>query len=259
MFRVSDGKIHVYGRWIPMETGSHTITINPETGAIVNDGDGTPACSYTLDPNTGHVKITSLLSKSGQSGKKPLNGLSARFERKISAGVLYEDPLGVGQDKIGYAEGFVFSFNYYSLAHVASAWKPYRWAGGRVCYSSMFTPGAQAGQGKYTAIPSSMSCGMAGWDYYSDFAPVYGVAMGGFGFLNAAQRDAIEFYGNSTSITFAYRTHRKYLFFASNVYGLFEGSLGPIAGGASGFPPKGGTIPDPSSTSFKYSMFSLRQ
>jgi len=256
MFRVADGKINVFGRWVAAVPGSHEIRINKDTGTITTDGDGDAVCEYTLEDN-GAIKINSLLPKTGAEGSRPVNALSWKFESIVARCKLYEDPLGVGDTVTTYVEGFVFSFNYYAVVNFAMAIKPYTWTGGRVCFDSMYTPSLETET--YTAIPASGSCGTAGWDYYSTTSSVTPPSMGNYSFLNSASMDALEFYGNSTSISFSYRSYRKYMFFASNVYGMFESTIGPIGGSAPGFPPDGGGVPDPGDASFSFSMHSLRQ
>ncbi len=257
MFRIMDNKIHVYGRWIGIQSGSHTITIDTETGALSNDGEGTPVCSYETSPS-GHVRITSLIPKRSAGSGRVVKGLRVMgFQRLLGRAPLYEDPLGVGDAIETYVEGFLFSFNYYATAYITMAIKPFMWVGGRVCFKSFFTPGgADTGVG-YTAIPSSMSCGQNGASTLDSQAPFNGLGINAF--ANAMSADAFEFYGNSTSLAFSYRSFRKYMFFASNVYGMYETPLGPIGGNDGGFPPSGGSIPDPNSVNFKFSMYSLRQ
>ncbi len=258
MFRVVDGKIHVYGRWIQMIEGEHSITVNSDTGAIVTDGNGPSVCSYTLSGD-GKISISSSLPSSG--GDQIIKGLETMFQRKISSGPLYEDPYGDGPTMAVTLEGFIFSFNYYAIAYLVSASRPFLWTGGRVCHKTFFTEeGAATGlnaDSLYTALPSAMSCGTAGTDTMLREGSVMPPSMGNTAFLNAMASDSLQFLINSTSIVFSYRTHRKYLFFASNVYGLFDTPFGPIGGGDGGMP-SGGAI-NPSPKSFRYSMFSLRQ
>jgi hypothetical protein len=260
MFRILDNKIHVYGKWVPMLPGAHKITSDPETGAIVTDGTGTELCSYTLGDD-GKASITSSLP-AGVDGRRAIRGLSAIFQRKVHAGPLYGGTYGGGPVLQGVMEGFLFTFNYYATAYISSAMRPYLWTGGRVCFKSFFTPDGAAptsdGSNLYTALPSAMSCGNAGVDTMLTEGAVMPPSMANYGFMGAMQNDSLQWLYNSTSIVFSYRTHRKYMFFASNIYGLFETSFGPIAGGDGGFP-SGGSIPDPSSTSFRFSSFSLRQ
>lgn len=260
MFKVMGGKINVFGRWVAMEEGAHTISIDSNSGSTYTDSSsGAPVVSYTLDAVTGHVTINSHIPSAGKSGEKPIESLDWRGMSVVSRGPLFEEPLGVAtKDITVLLEGFLFSFNYYALVNIASALKPFRWVGGRVCFDSMLTVPDGSTQGKYTAVPSAMSCGSAGWGLFNVESAVMPILMGGFSFLNAVQRDAIEFYGNSTSIVFSYRTHRKYMFFASNVDGLFESSMGPIGGSASSSPANG-AIPDIGGVGFQFSMFSLRQ
>jgi hypothetical protein len=258
MFRILDGKINIFGKWVAMQPGSHRISI--DNGSIVTDGNGADVCIYTLGSD-GSVAIESKLDKESFSGEKPINGLATRFERIVGRAPLYQEPLGVGPDLTTVIEGFLFSFNYYALANIVIALKPFMWTGGRVCFKSMFTPtGEGAVVHQYTAIPAAGSCGTKGWDLYSERTGIIGVNpfLQSFGFLAAVQRDAIEFYGNSVSVAFSYRTHRKYLFFASNVYGMYSSPVGYVSGADGGYP-AGGPIPDPGNKSFQFSMFSLRQ
>lgn len=262
MFKILDGKVNVFGRWVQLEPGSNTIYINKETGTVGHSStlNGTPVCSYEFDLSTGEVMIESLLPKTGASGSKPVKGLATRFERKVFAGIFYDDPYGVGDFIDGYLEGFAFSFNYYALAHVALALKPFTFTGGRVCYESMNTPELRGLIGhRYTAIPTSGSCGAAGTGYYADTAGNNMLISDLRNKGMAGAMDLVEFMGNRTSTIFAFRTHRKYLFFVSNVYGLFKSSIGPINGRPPGFNPSGGSIPDPKKVSFQFSMFNIRQ
>ncbi len=260
MFRVMGGKINIFGRWVATMPGSHTISIDKGTGSTYTDSQsGTPVVSYNLDDGTGHITLSSLMSNPGKAGNQPVVSLDWRGQSIISRGPLYTEGTGAGGDEITvYLEGFVFSFNYYALANVVCARKPFRWTGGRVCFSSMLSPGSVADAGRYTAIPAAMSCGGAGWDTFSSQSAVTPPSMGNTAFFNGLQRDALEFYGNSVSIVFSYRTHRKYLFFASNVDGLFSTPFGAIGGSASGSPANG-TLPDINGVEFMFSMFNLRQ
>ncbi len=252
MFRIMGGKIHVFGRWVSIHSGSHTISINKENGSTYTDSSvGTPVVSYNLNSD-GHVTITSLMENSGKSGELPVKSLDWRGNSIISRGPLFgETPDGLGGQVITvYLEGFAFSFNYHAIVNVVSALKPFTWAGGRVCSASMWSPG-DMDAGLWTAIPSAISCGTDGNEAGG---PLNALTLGG----NAVIEDVFERVANRTSIVYSYRTHRKYTFFASNASGLFESPIGSIGGSASGFPGSG-PIPDIRGVEFSFSMFSLRQ
>ena len=262
MFRIKDGKIKIFSKYVQMMPGTHTIGIDVDTGTISHTG-GSPVVEYTLDEGTGRISITSMLGPMGVPFKEPTRARSWMNNRMISSGPLYEGRLGAGGKEISvFMEGFAFSYNYTSIAHTAMAIKPFRWAGGRVCFDDMFSGGGTS-QGKYTALPSSFSCGRALIDEYDsgvgtmrDIASIYGGGSGGL--MHAAQRNAMEFYGNSTSIVFSYRSFRKYLSFARGMSGLFECSLGAIGGNGASVEPDG-NIPNVFDGGFKFSMFNLTQ
>ncbi len=239
MFKINDGRINIFGRNVEIYEGTHEVSINTEDGAIYTDSSaGDPVVGYTLESD-GHIVISSRLVNPEKIGKQPVKALDMFGESIVSKGPFY-DSLDVATV---YLEGFLMSFNYYAMANIVSAITPYIWAGGRVCNSSFFTPGAI--NPAYTAMPSSGRCGSAG--------------AGGFDYFSSPVHDSMrDFVGNATSIVFSYRTHRKYIFFASNVDGLFGSPLGSIGGSADSSPPNG-SVPDPKDVSFRFSMHSLRQ
>ena len=262
MFRIRDGKIKVFAKYVQMIPGTHTIGVDQESGSAAHDS-GTPVVRYTYDQETGNVSITSLLSDMGGGGKAPTKARSWMNGRKLSAGPLYGGSLGVGGKEINvYAEGFGFDFDYNGIAHSVLATKPFKWTGGRVCFDDMFSGGG-TNQGKYTAIPAAGKCGRALIDEYDsglgtirDLAGMYGG--GGSGLMSAAQNNAMEFYGNSVSIVFSYRTFRKYISWARGLSGIFESSIGPI-GSSKGSVEPDGSFPNVFDAGFKFSMFNLRQ
>lgn len=244
-----------------MQEGTHTIYIDKDTGTVSTNG-GDQVVTYTFSAN-GNISITSHLSDLGLPFKEPTRARSWMNGRKLSSGPLYGTTLSNDGEINVYAEGFAFDFNYTAVAHMATAMKPFRWAGGRVCFDDMFSAGGGGNQAQYTAVPSSMSCGTALQDTYDtgegavrDIASLYGGPTSGF--QAAAQKNAMEFYGNSTSIVFSYRSFRKYLSFARGVSGLFECSLGPIGGNDASVEPEG-SFPDVFDSGFKFSMFNLSQ
>ncbi len=253
MFRVMGGKIHIFGRWVALHSGSHTISMNKDNGSTYTDSSvGTPVVSYNMNSD-GHITINSLMTNSGKTGELPVKSLDWRGNSIVSRGPLFgSTPDGLGGDLITvYLEGFAFSFNYHAIVNVVSALKPFTWAGGRVCTSSMWANAESFELGLYTAIPSAISCGTDGND-----AGGLVDAMNPFG--DSVFHDVFETLANRTSIVYSYRTHRKYTFFASNASGLFSSPIGSIGGSASGYPGSG-SIPDIRGVEFSFSMFSLRQ
>ena len=263
MFRIRDGKIKIFSKYVQMVYGTHTIYIDKDSGAI-SFVSGDPVVRYTLDEATGHLSIESLLSDLGLPYDAPTKARSWMNGRKLSAGPLYGSDISNTNEISVFAEGFAFDFNYTSIAHTVTAVKPFKWAGGRVCFDDMYSPGG-SGQGVYTATPSSGSCGMALTDMYSsgegsirDIVALYGGGIGGGGYTAASFTNTMEFYANSTSVVFSYRSFRKYMSFARGVSGLFECSLGAIGGNDASVEPDG-VIPDVFDSGFKFSMFSLSQ
>ena len=266
MFKIIGGKINVLGRWVGTVAGTHTIRIQDDGTITTDTPGGKDVVAYTLR-NDGHITIDNLIPPPQgipSALKRPVDGLDWRGLVVLSRGPLYSDNASHGAGgrvKTVLAEGFLFTFNYYAMANVVMAKKQYSWTGGRVCFSSFLSPGGAAMSsmfGGFTAIPAAMSCGTAGANSMLNEGAIMPPSMGGFSFMNAMQKDAIEYYGNSTSIVFSYRSHRKYMFFTSNVDGLFETGLGSIAGSADNVRPNG-PLPDPGDVSFRFSMFSLRQ
>ena len=260
MFKVKGGKIKVFSKFISPLNGSHSIYVNVESGAVShNADDGGIVASYTFNETTGKLVIESELEDMSLPFKTPTRARSWQNGRKISSGPLFE----AGKDINVYLEGFAFDFDYNSVVCTSTELKPFRWAGGRVCFDSMYSGGSTA-QGQYTALPASGSCGNALSDTYDsglgavgDIATTYG-AHGTSGFQQASQRDAMQFYGNATSVVFSYRSFKKYMSFARGLNGIFECSLGPIGSKEASVEPDG-VIPDPSGKSFQFSMFNLRQ
>lgn len=267
MFKIKDGKIQVFSKFIQMLPGTHTVKVDKETGSLSYSGNGDDVVTYTLDEDTGKITITPVIG-TGYSApfKAPTKARSWMNGRKISSGPLYGDNnLGVGGKEINvYLEGFAFDFNYVSVASVATAVKPFRWTGGRVCFDNAFGAGGYGNnQGKYTALPAAMSCGRSFINEYEtgqgqirDIANIYGAPTSGV--LHSAQMDMIEFYGNSVSIVFSYRSFRKYLSFAHALTGIFESSIGTI-GASGGSVEPDGSFPQVFDASFKFSMFNLKQ
>ncbi len=265
MFRIQDGKMCIFGRYVSIENGAHTMSIDTSTGSIYTDStEGTPVVLYTLDELTGHVSIESLMPPmTRKEGVRPVRSMNIDGGSVLSVAPLFDEPAGAGTAIVSVnLEGFLFSFNYYAMANIAMGIIPFLWTGGRVCFSSSFDGGSNT-SGKYTALPASMSCGSSfsnsqssGVGKMQDIAGMYGGVPSGT--LGTAGADAMEFYGNSVSIVFSYRSHRKFLFFASNVNGLFTSPLGDIGGSADSVSP-GGAIPDVGNVEFEYSMFNLRQ
>lgn len=265
MFRIRDGKIKVFAKYVAMKEGTHTIYVDTESGSASYDSNsGSPVVTYTLTTD-GEVSITSLLGDVGGGGKAPTKARSWMNGRKLSSGPLYEEPLGAGGPEINvYLEGFAFDFDYNGIAHAVVATKPFRWTGGRVCFTDMLGNGGfGSNQGKYTAIPAAGSCGQtfiqdyeSGIGQIADIASIYGG--GGGGLMNAAGRGAIEFYGNSVSIVFSYRSFRKYVSWARGLTGIFTSSIGPIGASGGNVEPDG-SFPDVFSSGFKFSMFNLKQ
>ena len=261
MFKVKGGKLKVFSKFITMQDGTHTLYVNKDTGTVSHSSDqGDEVVTYTYSSSTGNLSIVSHLTDMNLPFTTPTRARSWMNGRKISSGPLY----GAGKDITVYLEGFAFDFDYNSVVCTAMAIKPFRWAGGRVCFESMYTPGSSAAQGQYTALPGSGSCGNALGDVYDsglgtvgDIATMYG-ATGVSGFQQASQRDAQQFYGNATSIVFSYRSFRKYVSFARGLGGIFECSLGSIGGSEASVEPDGDIL-DPSGKSFQFSMFNLKQ
>ena len=256
MFRIRDGKIKVFSKYVQMIPGAHTLSVDTETGSV-SHGEGSPVVEYTFDEETGNVSINSLLSSVGGAMKAPTKARSWMNGRKLSSGPLYE-----GSEINVYLEGFAFDFNYTGVAHAVLATKPFRWTGGRVCFDDMFGGGG-SNQGKYTAIPASGSCGQALIDTYdsgvgtiADIAGIYGG--GTSGLQTASQRNAMEYYGNAVSIVMSYRSFRKYVSWARGLSGIFESSLGPI-GASGGSVEPDGSFPSVFDAGFKFSMFNLKQ
>lgn len=260
MFRIIDNKINIFGRWVSLESGEHTIHINKSTGTIYTDSvpvgaNSVPVVKYNKTSSS-EIKIDSLVPKTGESGKFAVLAPGYNSNLVISRGMLYEDPIGVGEPLEVRLEGFLFSFNYYAIANIVSALKPYIWVGGRVCYDTMLYH--SNGSLPYTAMPTLMSCGAVGLQVLGDdVASTQKALLGTTNFFNAMGQDAIGYIMNSTSITFSFRTHRKYVFFASNIDGLFETQLGSILGASPTAPPSG-SFPDIGGLGFTFTMFSLR-
>lgn len=260
MFKIRGGKLKVFSKYIIMKNGTHSLYVNKDNGSVSHEpSSGDKVATYTFDEVSGHTQIESHVPDLGLPYTTPTRARSWMNGRKISAGPLYEK----GKDITVYLEGFAFDFNYTSVICTATALKPFRWAGGRVCFDSMYTMGG-ANQGKYTALPASGRCGGALEDTYSsgsgqvgDIASMYG-ASGVSGFQQASQKDALQFYGNATSIVFSYRSFRKYISFARGLSGIFECSIGKIGGKAGDLEPDG-DIPDSTGKSFQFSMFNLKQ
>jgi len=265
MFRIKDGKIKVFAKYVELRPGTHTVKVDKNTGSISYE-TGDDVVRYTFDENTGDIAIESLLGPVGySSGEPPTKARSWMNGRMLSSGPLYKDPTGAGGSNISvYLEGFAFDFDYNGVAHVVSATKPFRWTGGRVCFDDMFGSGGFGNsQAQYTAIPAAGSCGRSFIDTYdnglgqvADIAGIYGG--GTSGLMKAASKNVFEYYGNSVSIVFSYRSFRKYLSWARGLTGIFECSLGPI-GTSSGDIEPDGSFPDTFDAGFKFSMFNLRQ
>ncbi len=263
MFRIRDGKIKVFAKYVELRPGTHTVKVDKETGSVSYE-TGDDVVTYTFDEDTGEISITSLLGSMG-AGKPPTKARSWMNDRLLSRGPLYEGRLGVGGSEIAvYLEGFAFDFDYNGIAHIVTAIKPFRWTGGRVCFDDMFGSGGYgSNQGRYTAIPAAGSCGQALTNTYdsglgtvADIAGMYGGHTSGLNM--AASANAMEFYGNSVSIVFSYRSFRKYLSWARGLTGIFECSIGPIGTSSGGVEPDG-SFPDAFDAGFKFSMFNLRQ
>lgn len=259
MFRIKDGKIKVFAKYVPLIDGTHTIKVDKDTGSI-SYNSGESVVRYTFDSQTGRIEIESLLGSMGDDFKEPTRGRSWDNGRKISAGPLYE----TSNEISAFMEGFVFDFDYNGVASTAVAMKPFRWVGGRVCFNDAYGNGGYgSNQGKYTAVPSSGSCGTAWTDRYDsgvgqveDVLAGYGGGAGGF--MNSQTDNTMEYYANSTSIVFAYRSFRKYLSWARGLSGVFESSIGPI-GASKGEVEPDGSFPDTFDAGFKFSMFNLKQ
>lgn len=260
MFKVKGGKIKVFSKYISMEYGSHTLYVDKETGNISSsDGDGLDAVvTYTLDEVTGAVTIESHLEDMNLEFKAPTRARSWMNGRKISSGPLYE----AGKDINVYLEGFAFDFDYNSVVCTGLAIKPFRWAGGRVCFDDMYSTGSNTGA-DYTALPASMSCGTALTDTYdsgvgtiADIASVYGAPTSGGDI--AQQQNAMEWYGNATSIVFSYRSFKTYMSFVRGMSGIFTCSLGAIGGTNANVEPDG-DIGAFTKKGFGLSMFGLKQ
>lgn len=263
MFRVKDGKLKVFSKYTALRNGTHTVYVDAATGSVSYSGEKA-VVSYTFDELSGELDIQSHLEDMG-GGSAPTKARSWMNGRKISSGPLYGESLGVGGREINvYLEGFAFDFDYNGVAHAVAATKPFRWTGGRVCFQDMLGNGGGLGtQGKYTAIPAAGSCGQAfiqdyetGVGQIADIASIYGGGAGGL--LSAAGAGAMEFYGNSVSVVFSYRSFRKYLSWARGLTGIFECSLGAI-GASSGSVEPDGAFPDVFDGGFRFSMFNLRQ
>jgi hypothetical protein len=261
MYKVKGGKLKVFSKYITMLDGVHTLYINKASGMISHDElQGDPVVTYTYNTNTGQLSIDSHLTHLNLPYSAPTRARSWMNGRKISAGPLFE----ANKDINVYLEGFAFDFDYNAMVCTATALKPFRWAGGRVCFESMYNIGGSATQSQYTALPASGTCGNALADVYGsgagglgDVATMYG-ASGVSGQQQAQQQDAVQFYGNATSVVFSYRSFRKYVSFARGLSGIFECSIGKIGGHEASVEPEG-DIPDPSGKSFQFSMFNLKQ
>ena len=257
MFRVKGNKIKIFAKYVALQNGTHTIRVDKETSIVYTDGNtGEPVCQYTYDSSNGRLTVNSLLSDLNLPYEAPTHARSWMNGRKISSGPIYE-----GHDINVYLEGFAFDFDYNSIACTAMAIKPFRWAGGRVCFDDMYSSGNT--KPRYTALPASGACGSSMQDTYgsglgtvADVASMYGAPTSGS--LMASQQNAIQWYGNATSIVFSYRSFRKYLSFARGMGGIFECSIGAIGGNSANIEPDG-VIPDPTNKSFEFSMFNLKQ
>lgn len=259
MYKVKGGKLKVFSKYVTIKDGTHSIYVDKDTGEVSHSSShGEKVVTYTNDISTGRLIIESHLDDMGLPFDPPTRARSWMNGRKVSSGPLYDSIKEVNV----YLEGFAFDFDYNSVVCSAMALKPYRWAGGRVCFDDMYSAGQNTNT-QYTAIPGSGSCGQALTETYDsgmgtmgDIAGVYGAPTSGI--QMAAQKNAMEWYGNATSIVFSYRSFRKYLSFARGLTGIFECSIGSI-GGKSGNIEPDGVIPDPSNKSFEFSMFNLKQ
>lgn len=260
MYKVRGGKMKVFSKYITLLDGTNSIYVNKDTGTVSHSQDtGSKVVTYVYSTSTGHLSIDSHLTGVAPGGEKaPTKARSWMNGRKLSSGPLYE-----GEDINVYLEGFAFDFDYNAIVCTGLAIKPFRWAGGRVCFTTMYG-GSDPGAGKYTALPSSGSCGNALADTYDsglgqvgDIASMYG-ANNTSGFQQAAQADSMQYYANATSIVFSYRSFKKYMSFARGLSGIFECSLGTIGGSKGGVEPEG-EISDPTGKSFQFSMFNLKQ
>jgi hypothetical protein len=261
MYKIKGGKLKVFSKYVTMKDGEHSLYVNKETGVVSHSPDqGDIVVTYTYSVETGHLSIDSHLTDMNLPYSTPTRARSWMNGRKISSGPLYE----ANKDINVYLEGFAFDFDYNAMVCTAMALKPFRWAGGRVCFESMYSTSGSASQAQYTALPASGSCGNALADVYGsgaggvgDIATMYG-ASGVSGQQQAQQQDAVQFYGNATSVVFSYRSFRKYISFARGLSGIFECSIGQIGGHEASVEPEG-DIPDPSGKSFQFSMFNLKQ
>jgi len=259
MYKIKGGKLKIFSKYVEMRDGTHTLYVDMDSGAVSHTDIGPAVVEYTYSVETGRVTIDNKLGEMGEEFEAPTRARSWMNGRKISQGPLYEK----GRDITVYLEGFAFDFDYTSVVCSAMAMKPFRWTGGRVCFDDMFSSGSTAGA-QYTALPASGSCGRALIDTYEngtgtvgDIASMYG-APNTSGFQQASQQNAIEWYGNATSIVFSYRSFKKYISFARGLSGIFTCSLGAIGGRGAELEPDG-VIPDPTSRSLDFSMFNLRQ
>ncbi len=253
MFKIRDGKIKVFTKYVQMLPGTHTILVDAETGAI-SYNSGEPVVEYTYNEDTGHVAIESKLSGIGEDYKAPTRGRSWMNNRKLSSGPLYES-----HDINVFFEGLGLDFNYNGIAFTGVAIKSFIWTGGRVCFDDMFSSGA-TNQHRYTAIPAAGSCGTALTGMYDTGEGQIRdiMSFGGSGLLHAAAFNGYEWYGNAVSIVFSYRSFRKYLSFARGLNGVFESSLGPM-GASKGDVEPDGSFPNTFDAGFKFSMFNLKQ
>lgn len=260
MFKVKGGKIKVFSKFIGMEYGTHTLYVDKETGNISTAAaDGLDrVVTYSLNEATGAVTIQSHLEDLNLDFKAPTRARSWQNGRKISSGPVYQ----AHKDINVYLEGFAFDFDYNSVVCTGLGIKPFRWSGGRVCFDDMHSVGQHTGA-DYTALPSSMSCGKALTDTYesglgivADIASVYGARTSGLQI--AQQKNAMEWYGNATSIVFSYRSFKTYMSFARGMTGIFTCSLGAIGGTNANIEPDGdmGAF---MSSGFGLSMFGLKQ
>lgn len=123
MFKISNGKIHAFGKSIYVKDGENDLYYNDGN---INYSSGSKIC--TIVKNGNDFTITSFLPKEIPSDD---------FKDKIIRGRCYLENISIATTPIYHGgivhthyDGFGFDFNYTNIGYIASTMSPYMFVGG---------------------------------------------------------------------------------------------------------------------------------